>query len=54
MEEMIYSILCEIKKELSDIKFELQQIRGVGDYSKDLYDVCEKLDDIETVVRSLD
>lgn len=54
MEEMIYDVLCEIRDELSDIKYELQQIRGTKNYSKDLYDVCEKLDDIESAVRNLD
>ncbi len=54
MEDMMYSVLCEIRDELSDIKYELQQIRGVGNFSKDLYDVCEKLEDIETAVRNLD
>lgn len=54
MEEMLYNVLLEIKDELSDIKNELRMIRGVGDYTKDLYDVCDKLDDIESAVRTLD
>ena len=57
MDERIYDVLCDIKDELeilrwevSELKSEVKSIRGVGSYSKDLYDVCSKLDDIESAI----
>lgn len=61
MEEMIYDVLCEIRDELSgiridldEVKCELQSIRGVGEYSKDLDDVCSRLENIETAIGYLE
>jgi hypothetical protein len=47
----LYDILVEIKDELADIKSELQAIRGVGAYSKDLDDIHTKLVDIEDAIK---
>jgi hypothetical protein len=57
MDERIYDVLCDIKDELqslrwevSELKSEVKSICGVAEYSKDLYDVCSKLDDIESAI----
>lgn len=55
--EDLYEVLCEIRdeigglrSELSDLKEEIRSIRGVGPFYNDLYDVCSKLDDIESAI----
>ena len=57
MDERIYDVLCDIKDELeslrwevSELKSEVNSICGVAEYTKDLYDVCRKLEDIESAI----
>ncbi len=58
MERMIYDVLCEIRDgnnelrlEIRDVKYEVSRIQGIGEYTKDLHDVYNKLEDIESEIR---